>query len=427
MLTIKKELLHAIKFLNKISSITPSKKLQNFKKDFIKRYDLEAIPLVEALDFETGIGYGSDHKNFDVTPILDELALNHKFKTENKIILDEVENIFHSKFKNAILKSQKSIELNHNDFKAIDFSNQNLSSTFSCLFEIVTENEEEWIVIQNIGGSSAANLFSRFCYGNDEINTLANEITNYESKSFDGKIVAEIVHLPEARTGNVLKRPAFRMHEIPYLSKSDLDASQQIPITDIIIKISSNRIVLWSQEKQKEIIPKLTNAHNFSHQALPIYEFLCDMQFENTKSSLGIKTANLEKLFDFTPRVFLGKCIILKAKWIFSQEQHPHFFKMLNVNSEIYYQNISRFVSDITSCISYKPIPQYVSLIDGDNTLVINMQNYDCQKMLLSAIKNRTKFVLEEYLFPSEKTVTNKNEYHSNQFIAGVKWKKNEF
>lgn len=420
----KKELLNTIKFLNKISPATPQKNLKNFKKEFLKRYDHEAIPLVEALDFETGIGYGSNNKNFDITPILDELGLKNKQKTENQIIFNEVENIIYSKLKNAIINKEKNSELNYQDFNNIDFSHQNLSSTFSCLFEIVKENEKEWISIQSIGGSSAANLFSRFCYGNSEINDLANEITNYESDSLEGKIVAEIVHLPEARTGNVLKRPAFRTHEIPYLGKSNLDTSKQIPIGDIILKMGSNRIILWSKENQKEIIPKLSNAHNFSYQALPIYQFLCDMQFENKKTSLGINTTNLEKLFEYFPRITIGNCIIVKAKWIFRQEQNPDFFKNLKSNSKIYDQDISRLLSDINDCISYA-MPQYVSLIDDDNTLLVNTQNYDCLKMLLSAIKNRTKFTLEEYLFPSEKTIKDKTDYYANQFVAGVKWKRN--
>ncbi|TEB41533.1 hypothetical protein D0809_25045, partial [Flavobacterium circumlabens] len=56
----KNELLNAIKLLNKISAKPKKTSLENFKKAFIRRYEDEAIPLVKALDFETGIRYGSE-------------------------------------------------------------------------------------------------------------------------------------------------------------------------------------------------------------------------------------------------------------------------------------------------------------------------------------------------------------------------------
>jgi hypothetical protein len=423
----KNELLNAIRLLNKISTIPKKKIFENFKKEFIKRYEEEAIPLVKALDFETGIGYGSDNENFDVTPILDEIDLKNNLNTEEQFFLNETEKIVHHKFRNAIINNEKTIELKHRDFSNIDFSHENLSPTFSCLFEIVTENEKESIVIQSIGGSSAANLFSRFCYGSDEINELANEITEHESNSFEDKIVAEIIHLPEARTGNVLRRPTFRSYEIPYLAQSNLHSSRQIHIEDIILKVSSGHLILWSKKHKKEIIPKLTNAHNFSHKALPIYQFLCDMQYENSKATIGIKTENLEKLFDYFPRITIGNCIISKAKWIFTKKQNPDFFNSLNSKHKIYDQNIFSFITDIASLVKNNSLPQYVTLLDGDNTLLINIQNRTCVEVLLSAIKNRTKFILEEYLFPSERVVTTKNDYYANQFAVALKWSKQEF
>ncbi|WP_428229085.1 lantibiotic dehydratase family protein [Flavobacterium sp.] len=421
----KNELLNAIELLNKISRTPQKTNLEKFKQNFKKRYDTEFIPLVKALDLETGIGYASNNENFDVTPLLDKIDIC-KIKNEGQVILDEIEKIIHHKLKNAILNNENNVQLSNKDFSGIDFSNENLSTTFSCLFEIVKENEKQWIVIQNIGGSSAANLFARFCYGNNDINELANQITKYESDILEDKIVAEIIHLPEARTGNVLRRPTFRSFEIPYLAKSNLESSKQIAISDIILKISSDRLILWSKKYNKEIIPKLTNAHNFSNKSLPIYQFLCDMQFENCRPNLGIKTDNLEKLFSYFPRITIGKCIISKARWIYTQEQNPELFKKLNSKHKLYDENILSLISDISPFEKENSLPQYVSLLDGDNTLLINMQNSTCVEILLSTIKNQTKFVLEEYLFPSEKIVTTENDYYANQFIVGLKLKEKE-
>lgn len=420
----KTELLNTIRLLNKISDKPKKTSLENFKKSFTRRYENQAIPLVKALDFETGIRYGSENEDFDVTPLLDSIDL--KSRLDTKIILDNVEKIIHNKIKNALINSEDSFEITFDDFATIDFSNKNLQITFSCIFEIVEENEKEWLVIQHIGGSSAANMLARFCYGNSDINDFANEITKYESENFDDKIIAEIIHLPESRTGNVLRRPTFRNYEIPYLAQSNLAPSNQITIEDIILKINSDRLILWSKKYNKEIIPRLTNAHNFLQKTLPIYNFLCDMQFENCKSVIGINKKNLEMLYDYFPRITSGICIISKATWIFSEEQNPSFFKFLNNEYKIDDKDARDTARNLLCSIKNKPLPQYVSLLNGDNSLLINMENITCLEILFSTIKGRKRFILEEFLFPSQKIITTKNGHFSNQFLVGLKCNKHE-
>lgn len=416
------ELLKAIDVLNKISEKQKNTLLENFKKAFVERYESESIPLVKALDVETGIGYLQHNDSFDVTPLLDSIGISQKNETHNhQISLNKVDTIIYKKLQYALQNNEHSIELKQSDFNNNDFSGQNLPATFSCLFEIVEEQGKEWIIIQSIGGSSAANLLARFCYGDPGINDLANEITQYESESYADKILAEIVHLPEARTGNVLRRPSFRAFEIPYLGQSGLPTSHQINIQDLILFVKNNRLILWSQKQDKEVIPRLTNAHNYSYNALPIYHFLCDMQFENCKSGIGFNWNNLEKIFDYFPRVTIGNCIVSKAKWIFNKEKHPEFFKVLAKNQVTYDKNIFSFVLHIPSLEVNEALPQYVSLADGDNALILNLENSTCIEMLVETVKNRSQFVLEEFLFPSSKVVKGEKDCYANQFIVGLK------
>ncbi|MDQ8013193.1 MAG: lantibiotic dehydratase family protein [Flavobacterium nitrogenifigens] len=415
------EILKTADFLNKISEMPKKSFLENFKDKFSKRYEGETIPLVMALDFEAGIGYGQKNENFDVTPLLDALGINQKLNIDESINLNEVEKIIQYKLKSATLKNEKSFEITNSDFKTVDFSNESLPCTFSCVFEIVQENEKEWIVIQSIGGSSAANLLARFCHGNEDINNLAHEITKYETDYFKNKIVAEVVHLPEMRTGNILKRPNFRSYEIPYLGKSSLNSSKQINIEDILLRMHSGNLVLWSKKYDREIVPRLTNAHNYSNKALPIYHFLCDMQFENYKSSIGLNLELLEKFHDYFPRITFSNCIVSKAKWIFTKENSPELFTKSNQNKSICCKDFFRSVAD-NLFSGNKCLPQYVSLAEGDNFLVINTENDTCIEMLISIIKNKSKFILEEFLFPSN-TITSNNDYYANQFIIGLKTK----
>ncbi|SNR95196.1 lantibiotic dehydratase family protein [Flavobacterium sp. ov086] len=412
----------AISFLNKISEKPKDSLLENFKKRFIERYDEEMIPLVKALDVETGIGYVQGN-NFDITPLLDTIEIKQEPKEDFKVHLSKVEKIILDKLQYFGRENKNRVRFKFSDFENIDFSNENLPTTFSCVFEVVEEDDKEWVVIHNIGGSSAANLLARFCYGNEDIDHFANEITKYELDSFGDKIIAEIVHLPENRTGNVLRRPNFRCYEIPYLGQSSLPFSKQINIEDIMLFIDNGRLKMWSRINNKEIIPRLTNAHNYSYNSLPIYQFLCDMQFENCKPSVGINHFKIDKMLDYSPRIIIENCIVSKEKWIFTREKQQVLFEKFKEENLVYDRSI--FNLELYFSGSRPPLPQYVSLVDDDNTLIVNLENRTSIEILVKSVKNKTHFVLEEYLFPSKKLVNDvEGNYYGNQFIVGLKWQR---
>lgn len=419
----KKDIRNAILLLNKISERPKYSLLENFKKAFTERYDTEMVALVRALDVETGIGYIQDN-NFDITPLLDSIGIKHNTAQDYKTNFGNVEKIILDKSQKSAGKDNNSIILEAVDFENVDFSNESLPSTFSCLFEVIEENGKEWISILNIGESSAANLSARFCYGNEQIAHYASEIIRYETDNDSDKIIAEIVHLPQNRTGNILRRPNFRFYEIPYLAQSGLPLSQQIDIEDIMLQFENGRLLMWSKKYKKQIIPRHTNAHNYSYNSLPIYQFLHDMQFEDCKASIGLSHHQIDKMTDYLPRIIVQNCIVSKEKWIFNKEKHPAFFEKIRAINTTYDRSIFNLESDFSN--GTRPLPQYVSLVDGDNTLIVNLENRTCIEMLVNSIKDKSQFVLEEYLFPSTKLVTGSNEhYYGNQFIVGLKWERN--
>ena len=99
-------------------------------------------------------------------------------------------------------------------------------------------------------------------------------------------VVAEIAHVPEVRTGNILSRPHLREYEISYLTNTTLDDDHVIPVNDLMVSVSNNRVVLRSKRLKKEIVPRLTTAHNFS-KGTPVYRFLCELQNQGCISALS--------------------------------------------------------------------------------------------------------------------------------------------
>jgi len=107
----------------------------------------------------------------------------------------------------------------------------------SLMFKYLS-SENDLIQIKNIFGSSAINLLGRFACGSEDILEITQSIVDYENTVCeDDTVYAEILHLPENRTGNVILRPSLRKYEIPYLSKSFLPQNNQIDINDLYLSI----------------------------------------------------------------------------------------------------------------------------------------------------------------------------------------------
>ncbi len=398
-----------IPFFNKISTYTERDNLKRFKKSYLERYEYREMPLSKVLDVETGIGYSQNKSYSDTTPFLNDINPTPlKTKTNQISVSTDIDYIIQTKFLDALEDKLYSIEFTDKDFSHIENDWNNTADTISGIFEIVKIDGKEQISISGLS-SGAGKLLARFCYGNNELLSHTKNISSIEQLSNENKILAEICHLPEARIGNILKRPHLREYEIPYLAKSDLPISQQIPIDDILISIVNNKIVLKSKRLQKEIIPQLTNAHNYSLNPLPIYHFLCDLQYQNTKSYIGFSWPSITENHKFYPRVIYKNCIISKAEWHLYKKDIKLFVEKLNDKISLmeYVQNWRNL----------NRVPQYVQLIEHDNKLLIDLNNYESVNLLFSHIKNKSKCVLEEFLFANNTLVNRGNEQFTNECV----------
>lgn len=416
--TIKKEVLtelsEGLEFLNKITLPISETNLTKFKDAFYERYEDREVPLTLALDVESGIGYlqnnnGSDKDN---TPLVDDFIANGFMPSVNSydIKWDGVQKLVLEKYIDSIKNQEKIIEFKDEDVSSFKANWDDLPSSFYTMVEIVNFKNEERIVIKGVGGSSAVNLLGRFAHADNEINSHIREITQIEEKINKDKILAEIVHLPQSRVGNILTRPLFRKYEIPYLGQSNIEKSNQITIDDILISIKGEKIFLRSKKYNKEIKPHLSNAHNYSARALPIYQFLADMQTQGIRNGLYFNWGILSNVLEFFPRVIYKKIILSEATWI---------IKTTDFNSIIEADNDSKILIEVLEFQTKKQIPRKVLLLDGDNELFIDLLNILSVKMLISLVKKTPSFKLKEFLFSKDKGIVKdiKGNVYTNEFI----------
>ncbi|WP_400071540.1 lantibiotic dehydratase [Zobellia russellii] len=386
--------------LNKLYHKPKNQKLEKFKSEFVNRYGHEMMSLCDVLDPDSGINYINISQA--KTPLLNEIPLSAKNSNNRKISYSSRDEFLLKKVIFSYQKNVKSIKLKSEELDSFKEDIQLYPDTFSVLFSLLTNNEEQKIDIKSISGPSANNLIGRFSYLHEDILNISKEICELEQINHSDALIAEIVHLPEARTGNILYRKYQRDYEIPYLAKSSLPLENQILITDLYVTVKNDKVKLYSKTYGKEVIPRLGNAHNYSFMALPVYNFLCDIQNQYS-SGFAFNWGELGMSFPFLPRLEYENCILSKAQWNLTKKD----INKLLLNKNATETDVKNFAKDYT-------LPQLVVFTEGDNEVLINFKNDLSCQVFLALLKNKKTVILQEYLMSN----LSDTKGYANEFLA---------
>lgn len=406
---IVRKVTQGLRYINKISSRQSNTLLSEFTKAFYERYETREIPLSEALDIESGIGFLSGQNDSDVSNIIDDLVLPTTTKKNKNISLSASELMLQKKLIQCLKNNQKTLQLTDNDVKGLNEYWDDLPSTMSSVIELVTVNDEQKVILKGLGGSSASNLLGRFCTSNPSMQEYVSEICALEEQMNPEFLHAEIVHLPESRTGNILMRPEFRTYEIPYLGRSTKEKKFQLPVDDLVLQCKDGKtIYLRSKKLNRYIIPHLSNAHNYSNNALPIYQFLGNMQFAGKRKGISFSWGAFEDSYDFLPRVIYKDIIFSLQTWHVVKERIQALVDTLYNDS--FEKEMKLFVQNLE-------LPEFVMLVDGDNELLIATRKRASMEMLISTVKKRTSFILKEFLHSRDNSIKGAQGGYANQLI----------
>jgi thiopeptide-type bacteriocin biosynthesis protein len=381
--SIPTQILEAAEVLNKLTPFDESQNtLTKFKKAFYERYEEAEVPLLEVLDTDIGINYKNAISETE-----------YRSSNKNNMLWD----VF-AKFKfDLYIKAQKQnlneITITEEDVKAFKTPNHPLPDTFAFMGELLKDGDTTKIVWNGIS-NNATILPGRFGHLDESIKNLCINLAQHEEALQPDKVFAEIVHISEGRLGNILTRPHYRKYEIPYLAMSTLPVENQIQVNDLMVSVKNNRLVLRSKRLNKEVLPRMANAHNYSAMGLPIYHFLCDLQHQGIKGYIGWSWGFLGNE-TFLPRVTYKNHILYPAYWnIPSSKLKP----LLKLKSEV--QTIK-----FTAIKNELQLPEKAYLSEGDNELLLDFTNPLCIEILLDATKKNNQIKLTECLFTTDNLI----------------------
>lgn len=390
------EIRRGVESLHRMTPRPAKDALSAFREAFQNRYESQELPLMEVLDEEGGIGFQtSQQPGAEASPLLEGLGFPGG-AVENQVAWGAREVLLLRKLLELERSGGGVLRLQDADLESLKAKDPYpLPHSLAVIAELAGESEEALesgafkVYFKGASGPSGANLLGRFCHGDAALTEAVAGMLQEEEAEQPGAIFAEVVHLPEGRIGNVILRPLLRPYEIPFLGRSGAPEENQIPVTDLLVSIRDGRVVLRSRRLGKEIVPRLTNAHNFSNHSLGVYRFLCTLQYQHVTGGLGWSWGPLESL-PHLPRVEYGRLVLAKAQWRVEKAE---------LKSAQDAKGAGQWTA-LQAWRSERRLPRWVLLADGDNKLPVDLDNVLCCETLLDTVKQRPAFMLEE-IFPS--------------------------
>lgn len=398
---ILNDIYEGIQFLNRLSSKTKNLNLNTFKKAFIERYEEQEIPLLQVMDTEAGIGYIPNKNNWDTNELIDDIKLP-SLPGQQYSTLSNFDTVLLHKIWKTIQTGKRNLTLQAEDFNlkpAAWHDMPEVLSVFGSIFK--TKENKNKIFIKVIGGSGA-NLLSRFSHLDSQIWDHADKIMAKEQELNNSVLIAEIIHLPEARIGNIIFRPLSRKYEIPYLANGGANPEYAIPLKDLTISVKNNRVILRSIRLNREILPFLTTAHNYPHNSMPIYHFLCDLQYQNKCTGIAFSLNQFFNTFEYLPQIEYKNTILSRQKWKIKETELKH-----TDTKEV-----------VSAWRKSRHIPRYVVFAEQDNELLIDFNREEGIKVFLSILKKYKQITIEEFLFNKYKSIIETKEgTFCNEFL----------
>ncbi len=405
---VVEELLGAIRVLQTLGDHRTNESMAHFRTRFLERYEQRAVPLVEALDEECGIGFSrSQAPGSGTGPLLAGFVFPPNRPSSEKeskgarfaYLLRRLESVWRSGARELVLTPE--------DVEAMRAAEPSrLPESFGVLATVVARSSEAvdqgdfQLSLQSVHGPSGAVMLGRFCHGDAELEGCVREHLRAEEALRPDALFAEVVHLPQERLGNITCRPLLRRHDIVFLGESGAAESERIPLTDLWVSVEGERVVLRSRRLGREVIPRMSNAHNYGRSGLGLYRFLCLLQNQHDKG-LHFDWGPLANATSL-PRVRYGRTILTLAQWRLEARTIQEWGKA---------RGAERFAA-VQLFRAQVGMPRWVCLCDGDNRLPVDLDNALSVETFVQLLKGRTFASLEEFFPGAGELCMESNEGH---------------
>ncbi|MGQ0594027.1 MAG: lantibiotic dehydratase [Gammaproteobacteria bacterium] len=379
------ELSFGVKVLHAFSRPRFEDELDSFKKRFLDRYGERDVPLAEALDEDIGVGV-RDEVFIDPTPLL--VGVRFPMIHRQAVSWDGADELLLRKVLDAVRSGSDEITVEPGELAVLDRDPPPLPDAFEVRATATAGAQSDGhtagldLFIHSVSGAPGVRLLGRFCHADRALHEAIVHHLRAEEALQPDAVFAEIVHLPEDRLANILCRPVLRAYEIPFLGRSGAAADAQLLLEDLYVCVIGDRIVLRSLRLGREVLPRLTSAHNFRRHSVNVYRFLCMLAHQGVTAGLSWSWGPLQTL-PYLPRVRCGRILLARAQW--------------------------RLIREDVVCIqewrAAGRLPRYVAVTDGEDELLCDLDNALSLAALTRHLHGRAVSTIVEATSSSEELI----------------------
>lgn len=388
------EIRNGILVLHRFSRPRFARMLDDFRSAFIDRYGAQReMPLLEVLDEESGIGFErAANAAAEASPLLAGLPLQRRADWARASPATTAEAALLQLLLRSAEQGSLEVELTDDDLQRLENPDRPpLPDALQAMVAVAAPSAEaiargEFRVLLHGGlGPSGARMLGRFCHVDAAIRDGVQKHIEDEEALRPDAAFAEIVHLPAGRIGNILARPVLREYEIPFLGRSGAPRERQLPLDDLTVTVDGDFVRLRSRKLDREVIPRLTTAHNTMNESLGVYRFLAALQ---RGASMQWDWGSLDAA-PFLPRIVRGRVVLSRARWRLAGSDVRPLAAATGAERE-------RLVRRLRA---ERRIPRFVVLTDGDQELLVDFENVLALDAMLDLVRKREEVLLTE-LYP---------------------------
>lgn len=398
------EVVRGLELLRRIGTPSQDESWARFRNAFVERYASREVPLVEVLDEEVGIGFLQ--KTPASAPLLEGVTFP-KRPGARHAAWDKRDHHLLRLLHAAIREGAREIVLTEADEAALTrdpaarlFDVVATPLTIAAASSAAIDAGDYQIRMVGID-APGVRMLGRFCHGSPEITALVRDQIAIEEARRPDAIFAEVVHLPEGRLGNVLLRPVLRGHEIPFLGRSGADEDHQIPVTDLLVSVIGSRIVLRSRRLDREVVPRLTSAHNFSQFSLGVYRFLCSLA-QQDGGGAGWSWGALGDA-PYLPRLRSGRIVLSRARWLLDKADLAPIAAAARSARPVKpgaAKGRDAVIDAVAALRTRLALPRWIVITDGDNELPVDLDNRLMVASFANLVRTQDSVTINE-LFPA--------------------------
>ena len=372
----------------------PPAELEDFIRQFLKKYDQRSVPVMEALDPEAGIGYGRMDSPSVASLAMDIADLKQAHPDEpsdnwlKAALLEHCSG--HPSFASVPVRLEKG------KLKGQP-GGLPLPNTFSALFSI----SDGLIHLEHLGGVTATALAGRFSITGDPMHGYCKGLARIEAEANPDVLFFDIAYTGEQRVDNINRRQNSYGWQLSLLN---YDTSEQpLALGDLRLCVRGNELMLFSHRLGKRLVPRLSTAYNHIRSDLPVFRLLCDLQGQGLHTGLATVPQQSVPGLNAYPRIQYHNIVLSPARWKLDLSQAA-----------------GKDQSAVWDYVDGLSLPDIIKVGDADQTLLLDLTTGENRQLLYGILKSRKTLWVQEGFKPSHPVIedTAGNGYNSEFIVA---------